>query len=211
VSDHYFTADPGSAVKRQAVVARVWGHELALQSASGVFAAGRVDTGTAVLFRETRPPTRPGRYLDLGCGYGVIACALATALPQAEVWAIDVNDRAREACRDNARNLGLSGRVHVHAPADVPADMTFDEIWSNPPIRIGKQALHELLLTWLRRIRLDGRAVIVVSKNLGADSLQRWLVDQGWRCDRLGSTKGFRVFEIRAGLEARCDRSPKGA
>jgi 16S rRNA G1207 methylase RsmC len=203
MSDHYFTVDPTSAERRQAVVARVWGRELSLQSASGVFAVGRVDAGTAVLFRETRPPTRPGRYLDLGCGYGVVACALATAVTQAEVWAVDVNDRARAVCRENAATLGLSQLVRVAAPDDVPADLTFDEIWSNPPIRIGKPALHELLLSWLRRLSTDGRAVLVVAKNLGADSLQKWLVDEGFSCMRLGSAKGYRVLEIRPGHQSR--------
>jgi 16S rRNA G1207 methylase RsmC len=199
VSDHYFTPDPASAEKRSAVVARVWGQELALQSATGVFAAGRLDTGTAVLFRQAAAPARGGRYLDLGCGYGVIACALATASPQAVVWAVDVNDRALAVCRDNARALGLSARVHVAAPNDVPGELMFDEIWSNPPIRIGKAALHELLLTWLRRLSPEGRAVMVVGRNLGADSLQRWLVDQGFSSSRLGSAKGYRVLEIRQG------------
>jgi 16S rRNA (guanine1207-N2)-methyltransferase len=197
VSDHYFTADPASPEKRQTVVVRAWGQQLVLQSASGVFAAGRLDTGTAVLFRQAAQPVRAGRYLDLGCGYGVIACALANAVPQAEVWAVDVNDRALAVCRENARALGLSARVRVAAPNDVPADLTYDEIWSNPPIRIGKPALHELLLTWLRRLSIDGRAVLVVGKNLGADSLQRWLVDQGFSSSRLGSAKGYRVLEIR--------------
>jgi 16S rRNA (guanine1207-N2)-methyltransferase len=197
MSDHYFTVDPDSAERRKAVVARVWGHDLSLQSASGVFAVGRVDTGTAVLFREAHPPARPGRYLDLGCGYGVITCALAAAVPQAEVWAVDVNDRARAVCRDNARSLGLSERVRVAAPDDVPADLRFDEIWSNPPIRVGKPALHGLLLRWLERLSADGRAVLVVAKNLGADSLQKWLGDQGHSCSRLGSAKGYRVLEIR--------------
>jgi 16S rRNA (guanine1207-N2)-methyltransferase len=197
MSDHYFTVDPDSTERRKAVVARVWGHDLSLQSASGVFAVGRVDTGTAVLFREAPPPARPGRYLDLGCGYGVITCALAAAVPQAEVWAVDVNDRARAVCRDNARSLGLSERVRVAAPDDVPADLKFDEIWSNPPIRVGKPALHGLLLRWLERLSADGRAVLVVAKNLGADSLQKWLGDQGHSCSRLGSAKGYRVLEIR--------------
>ncbi|MEO5664616.1 MAG: MFS transporter, partial [Nocardioides sp.] len=68
-----------------------------------------------------------------------------------------------------------------------------------PPIRIGKAALHELLLQWLPRLRPDGRAVMVVGKFLGADSLQRWLGDQGWPTTRLASVKGFRVLETRRG------------
>jgi 16S rRNA G1207 methylase RsmC len=148
------------------------------------------------LFREAQPPTQPGTYLDLGCGYGAIACALASVAPAAEVWAVDVNERALRLCRDNADRLGLGERLCARPPEEVPADVTFDEIWSNPPIRIGKPALHRLLLTWLPQLKADGRAVLVVSKNLGADSLQRWLVDQGFRCDRLGSAKGFRVLEV---------------
>lgn len=197
MSEHYFASDPLSVEKRQPGDVSVWGQNLRLQSASGVFSAGRLDPGTAVLFRETEPPTRPGRYLDLGCGYGVIACALASAVPEAEVWAVDVNERALALCRTNAEALGVGGRVHVVTPESVPADVLFDEIWSNPPIRIGKPTLHALLLTWLRRLSADGRAVLVVGKNLGADSLQRWLVDQGFRCRRLGSAKGFRVLEVR--------------
>lgn len=196
MTDHYFTGDPGSAEKRVRIVVRVWDEELRLETASGVFSAGRLDPGTAVLFRETDAPARSGRYLDLGCGYGVIACALACAVPAVEVWAVDVNDRARALCRDNADALGVADRVRVAAPDDVPAELAFDEIWSNPPIRIGKPALHELLLGWLSRLAPGGRAVLVVGKNLGADSLQRWLKEQGFPCRRLASAKGFRVFEV---------------
>ena len=197
MSEHYFAADPRSVEKRLPVDVSVWGHDLRLQSASGVFSAGRLDPGTAVLFRETEHPTRPGTYLDFGCGYGVIACALASVVPEAEVWAVDVNERALALCRTNADTLGVGGRVQVVTPAEVPDDVAFDEIWSNPPIRIGKPALHALLSTWLARLAPGGRAVLVVSKNLGADSLQRWIADQGFGCSRLGSAKGFRVLEVR--------------
>lgn len=196
MADHYFSSRPGSAESRKPVTVSPWGHSLTLQSATGVFAAGRLDLGTSVLFRETAPPTRAGRYLDLGCGYGVIACALATAVPRGQVWAVDVNERALQLVRDNAQACGLSERVRASLPHEVDPSVTFHEIWSNPPIRIGKPALHELLLTWIRRLTPDGRAVLVVGKNLGADSLQRWIEDQGWRCARLASAKGFRVLEV---------------
>ncbi|MBA2699148.1 MAG: methyltransferase [Nocardioidaceae bacterium] len=208
MSDHYFSADPGSAEKRQPVTVQAWGRELTLDSASGVFARGRLDVGTAVLFREAEPPAGPGTFLDLGCGYGVIACALAHAQPAAAVWAVDVNERALRLCAENASALGITDRLHASLPSDVPDDLTFDQIWSNPPIRIGKPALHELLLRWLPRLAPHGRAVLVVGKNLGADSLQRWITEQGFPCSRIGSAKGFRVLQARypAG-EARGDTS----
>lgn len=196
MDDHYFSADPQVAFQRVPVRATVWGRELVLTSGSGVFSRGRLDLGTSVLFRETEPP-RAGRILDLGCGYGVIGLAIAVTVPGARVSAVDVNERAVLLANENARSLGVADRFLATTPDAVPQDATFDEIWSNPPIRIGKVALHELLLAWLPRLAPGGRAVLVVGKNLGADSLQRWLVEQGHPTTRLASAKGFRVLAAR--------------
>ncbi|MBD8868520.1 class I SAM-dependent methyltransferase [Nocardioides donggukensis] len=198
MDEHYFSADPSVPFRRAPVVARVWDRDFSLTSGSGVFAQGRLDVGTAVLFRETEPP-RPGRILDLGCGYGMIGLAIASAVPGATVTGVDVNERALLLATENAAALGLADRFTAVLPDAVPADATYDEIWSNPPIRIGKQALHALLLEWLPRLAPGGRAVLVVGKNLGADSLQRWLTDRGFPTGRLASAKGFRVLECRRG------------
>ncbi len=197
MDEHYFSANPSVPFRRVPVRAHVWGVELELQSGSGVFAQGRLDVGTAVLFRETSAPATGSTYLDLGCGYGVLAAALALTRPQARVWAVDVNERAVLLANENAAALGVADRLVATTPAGVPADLAFDEIWSNPPIRIGKEALHALLLTWLPRLAPGGRAVLVVGRNLGADSLQRWLVEQGFPTERTASAKGFRVLEVR--------------
>lgn len=196
MDEHYFTADPSVAFRREPVVATVWGRDLTLVSGSGVFARGRLDIGTAVLLRETEPPAA-GRILDLGCGYGVIGLAVAAVVPDAVVTGVDVNERAVLLANENASALGVTDRYAASTPDAVPDGTTYDEIWSNPPIRIGKDALHELLLTWLPRMAPGGRAVLVVGKNLGADSLQRWLGEQGFPTARLASAKGFRVLETR--------------
>ncbi len=195
--EHYFSAAPAVPFRRMPVRASVWGLTLDLVSGSGVFAQGRLDIGTAVLFRETDPPHEGSTYLDLGCGYGVIGLALAAARPAARVWAVDVNERAVLLANENAASLGVSDRFVAGSPADLDEDLEVDEIWSNPPIRVGKPALHALLLTWLPRLRPGGRSVMVVGKNLGADSLQRWLTEQGYPTTRLASAKGFRVLETR--------------
>ena len=194
--DHYFSADPAVPFVREPVETTVWGHRLSLVSGSGVFARGRLDIGTSVLFRETAPPVA-GRVLDLGCGYGVIGLAVALASDDVVVTGVDVNERAVLLANENAERLGVTDRYAAATPDDVPDDATYDEIWSNPPIRIGKAALHDLLLTWFARLTPDGRAVMVVGRNLGGDSLQAWLGAQGYPTSRLASAKGFRVLESR--------------
>jgi 16S rRNA G1207 methylase RsmC len=194
---HYFSEQPTGPERRRQLSISVWGHSLGLTSAAGVFAPDGLDRGTAVLLRETAAPTGAPRVLDLGCGYGPIALAIAVACPGATVDAVDVNGRALGLCRDNAEALGVADRVRVLRPDEVAPDRRYDEIWSNPPIRIGKQALHGLLLGWLPRLAPTGVARLVVNKDLGADTLQRWLVDQGYRCERTATAKGFRVLAVR--------------
>ena len=196
MTTHYFSDDPGSPIVRRQITATIWGRDLTLTTANGVFAGDGVDRGTAVLLRESAPPVGRPRVLDLGCGYGTIALAIALACPGAMVDAVDVNERALTLCRDNAQSLGVADRVRVLRPEAADPDRRYDEIWSNPPIRIGKSALHELLTTWLPRLAPTGTARLVVSKNLGADTLQRWLVEQGYHCERAAIDKGFRVLVV---------------
>jgi len=199
MSEHYFSADPSSAFTVVPMEATVWGRELRLQTAAGVFARGRLDIGTAVLFERTEPPATGSTFLDLGCGYGVIAVSLALARPEAQVWAVDVNERALELTRRNAEATGVGERVRAATPDAVPPDVAFDGIWSNPPIRVGKAELHAMLLRWFDRLAPAGEAVMVVGKNLGADSLQRWLSEQGYPTERLSSAKTFRVLRSTPG------------
>lgn len=195
--EHYFTADPQAPFKRVPVSANVWGHWLELTTGSGVFAQGRLDIGTGVLLREQAPPQAARTVLDLGCGYGVIGLAIAVAVPTCTVTAVDVNERALLLANENAAAMGVADRFRAVVPDSVDPGADFDEIWSNPPIRIGKEALHELLLTWLPRLKPEGRARMVVGKNLGADSLSGWLTEQGFPTAKVGSAKGFRVLESR--------------
>lgn len=186
---HYFETGEGPLVTRE-IRARVFGHELEFTTARGVFSGSRLDLGTSVLLREVDPP-ETGHLLDLGCGFGPIAVGLAVASEGVTVEAVDVNEKAVELTRMNAERHGVADRVSVGTTAEGP----FDEIWSNPPIRIGKEALHELLLTWLPRLKRDGIAWLVVSKNLGGDSLSRWLDEQGWPTEKFASAKGFRILK----------------
>lgn len=193
--DHYFSADPGPPATVREVRLVVDGRELLLDSAGGVFSAGRIDRGTAVLLRHAPLPPASGTLLDLGCGYGPIACALATRSPGADVVAVDVNARAVALTRTNAQRLGLPRLTALH-PDEVEPSLRFAAIYSNPPIRVGKAGLHTMLGNWLDRLEPAGRAYLVVHRHLGSDSLQRWLGEQSYAVERTTSVRGYRILAI---------------
>lgn len=190
--DHYFSASPDTPSRPSTVRLDLPDRSLQLRTDRGVFSPDRVDPGTKLLLMEL-PPLEVGPVLDLGCGYGAIACTVALRHPDLEVVALDVNERALELCRMNAAELGARVRV-LAAPADEVT--TVGTIVSNPPIRIGKAALHDLLARWLERLDPTGCAHLVVHKNLGADSLARWLSGRGHAVERRCSRQGYRVLDV---------------
>jgi 16S rRNA (guanine1207-N2)-methyltransferase len=192
---HYFDRDPAAASDPIDVDVLLPDTAFTMRTDRGVFSRGRLDTGTSMLLRAGLPIAQRGNLLDLGCGAGAIALAMAKRAPGAVVWAIDVNARARELTRENAERNALVN-LRVAPPEEVPDGTRFATIWSNPPIRIGKPALHELLSTWLDRLETDGSAALVVQKHLGADSLHRWLDGRGYPTRRVASKKGFRLLAV---------------
>jgi 16S rRNA (guanine1207-N2)-methyltransferase len=169
-----------------------------LQTDRGVFAVEGLDPGTGVLLGEAPPPPPSGAICDLGCGHGVIAVALARRSPGARVVAIDVNRRALGLARTNAA-LNGTANVEVAAPEEVDPELRFAAIYSNPPVRVGREALVAMLLQWLQRLDTDGRAYLVVQRHLGADSLAERLRVAGFGVRRLLSKRGYRVLQVRAG------------
>jgi 16S rRNA G1207 methylase RsmC len=197
---HYFrTPQDGHAARRDIDVVLA-GRSLTLHTAPGVFSTDRLDLGTRVLLREVPAPPHEGDLLDMGCGWGPLAITQALLAPAATVWATDVNERSLELTAENARIAGCPN-VRAVLPQHVPDEVRFAAIWSNPPIRVGKAALHELLLSWLPRLQPGGEAHLVVQRNLGADSLQSWLdkaLTDNWSVVRAGSAKGYRVLRATA-------------
>lgn len=194
----YFDPVPAAASRPRTVHLHVGALEIELQADRGVFGSKGVDLGTLVLLKGAPPPPASGHVLDLGCGYGPIALALARRSPGAQVWAVDVNERALELARTNAE-IARTPNVKVCLPDEVPPGIRFAAIYSNPPVRVGKAPLHELLQAWLQRLEGGSKAYLVVQRNLGSDSLAAWLSANAYPTVRLASKKGYRILEVSSG------------
>jgi len=195
VSEQYFASAPAAAHRPGAVHVIMPGLHLELGTDSGVFSPRRLDPGTRLLLDVAPPPPPSGHVLDLGCGYGPLALVAAARSPSARIWAVDVNERALELAGANAARAGLAN-VTCSLPDDPQLPARFDLIWSNPPVRIGKSALRSTLARWLARLEPGAAAFLVVQRNLGSDSLQRWLIESGWTAERAASRSGYRVLKV---------------
>ena|ERR1700730_15655611 len=195
---HYFDPVPEAASKPRTLRLHIGDLALELEADRGVFGSRAIDLGTRTLLKEAPFPPPEGDLLDLGSGYGPIAIALARRSPAAKVWAVDVNERALQLTRTNAA-AAKTPNVVASTPDEVPPEVLFAAVYSNPPVRIGKVPLHELLLRWLPRLAPGASAYLVVQRNLGADSLAAWLSTHGYNVQRLKSKKGYRVLSVAAG------------
>lgn len=197
-SEHYFSSASDSELKLRQISVQLAGRAHTVTTANAVFSPDHIDTGTQVLLDNAPPPPAQGNFLDIGSGWGPISLHLALTSPDAHIWAVDVNERALDLVRRNAEALGLTNITAV-LPDQVPADLTFDTIWSNPPIRVGKAVLHSLMTTWLPRLTPGSDAWLVVQRNLGSDSLQRWLdetLSDEYTVSRTATSKGFRILQV---------------
>lgn len=198
-NEHYFSPIPGSELRTRTIHAKLAGQDVELTTANGVFSPERIDTGTQVLLSSVPAPPPGGNLLDLGCGWGPVALTLALESPHATVWAVDVNERALDLVRANAEKMSIPN-IKAVMPENVPDDVTFMTIWSNPPIRVGKNELHGLLEKWLPRLEQGCDAWLVVQRNLGSDSLHRWLqaaFPEDFTFVRAATNKGYRVLRAR--------------
>jgi len=202
VDEQYFTdSAPASADETHVIDVSVLGFDLSMRVSSRVFSGSQLDLGTRQLLSVAPDLPEDGTFLDLGCGWGPIATVMSLEAPGAVVWAVDVNSRALDLTARNAQAYGASGvrvlKADEALAASVESGTRFDVIWSNPPVRIGKEAMHEMLASWLGRLAPSGIAYLVVQRNLGADSLITWLNGQGFEASKFASKKGYRIIEVR--------------
>lgn len=197
-TEHYFSAQPAGDFTTKVIAVRLAHGDHSVETAGSIFSPDHIDAGTEQLLYSVPTPPDTGNFLDLGCGWGPMALTLALEAPNASVYAVDVNERALELTRRNAIRLGLEN-ITVGKPDSFDSSLSFDLIWSNPPIRVGKAELHDIMTTWLPRLAIGGEAYLVVAKHLGADSFEKWLGTEFASTHivtREDTRKGFRIIKV---------------
>lgn len=195
--EHYFSEQPDSVAKAHEIQFDAAGHHFSAKSESGTFSVQKLDRGTEILLRLSDHFPTSGDVLDIGCGWGPISLSIAKSRPETRLWALDVNQRSLRLTGENAKRNGLNNITPVIA-SEIPSDLYFSGIWSNPPIRVGKAVLHDLMKTWLRRLMPGASAYLVVQKQLGAASFEKWLATEfdQMNVDRPYQDKGYRVIRV---------------
>jgi 16S rRNA (guanine1207-N2)-methyltransferase len=196
-SDHYFSSEPQAEEKSYPIEFEVAGRTIRALGASGTFSANKLDAGTRVLLNLHANFPSQGRVLDLGCGWGPISLALASQSPELEVLAVDVNQRSLAQTEANAASLGLTN-ISTSLESEITDRQPFDQMWSNPPIRVGKEVLHGLMEKYLPMLVPGGTAWMVIQKQLGAESFQKWLTERfsDFEVERVANDKGYRVLRV---------------
>ncbi|MBQ6513568.1 MAG: class I SAM-dependent methyltransferase [Clostridia bacterium] len=194
MNDHYYTRVPQSESRPVGCVYSYRGLDLSFQTDAGVFSKGEVDTGTRLLL-EALPEKMDGDILDLGCGWGVIGISIAKNWPETRVTMADVNTRALDLSRENAkRNRAEVTCVESDGMAALEGQ-TFDAVVTNPPIRAGKQVIYKMFADAAKSLKLGGALYLVIRKQQGAESCMKYLQTIYGNVEKLVKSGGFWVLK----------------
>src|SRR5699024_8010305 len=145
--DHYYSSKPSSESNREIIKTKLVGKEFSFITDSGVFSKNRVDVGSEVLMEAADKADFPdGNILDVGCGYGPIGLYLASAFPNREIEMVDINERALDLAKENAKLNDISNvKIFKSSIFEQVKETKYAAIISNPPIRAGKKVVHQIL------------------------------------------------------------------
>ncbi len=191
---HYFENDKNLVSEIKTFDINILGNLFTFNTDNGVFSKGELDFGTSLLIKNVLKMNLSGQILDLGCGYGPIGIILKK-IKNVDVTMSDVNRRALHLVKMNAKkNNVLVTAIESNGYENIP-DL-FDYVISNPPIRIGKKNLYQLLIETKKHLKENGELIIVVRKEQGALSLVR---DMGvyYRVKVIDKDKGFLIISLK--------------
>lgn len=191
-NDHYYTQDPASAHDVRTFSFAFEGRTLSFTTDAGVFSKGHVDPGTLLLARSL-PADLAGRALDLGCGWGALSVLTLCRFPQLELVMSDINRRALDLAQQNVQANGMRAQA-VHSDGLQAVEGMFDAVLTNPPIRAGKQVIYAMFADSRARLNPGGRLILVIRKQQGAPSAQKYLSTLFGQVELLARDAGYWIL-----------------
>lgn len=190
---HYFTNDENlkSEIRKVSVVIHSIGYYF--YTDNGVFSKNKLDAGTELLlntFKYTYPQEKT--FLDIGCGCGAIG--IYASLLGFTVDMSDVNKRAIHLSKMSIKEQNLNANVFL-SDAYENIDKKYDYIVSNPPIRVGKKKLYEIIMYAKDHLKENGELWIVVRKKQGADSLVKDMKEVYKSVEVVLKKKGYYIIK----------------
>lgn len=195
MSNHYFTKHPTSGKRKGLVKCILRGREFQFLTSSGVFSSRKLDNGTRLLIENMTVPSK-GRFLDLGCGYGPIGIVAASLQPDIMVWMTDINERAVNLAKANAKKSKVKNVVIEQGNLYSPVEgMTFQTIVSNPPISAGmKRVVSPMVREAPEYLSPGGSLQMVVQSNKGGKTLRGYMEETFGSVEIVTRGSGYRVF-----------------
>ena len=196
MAEHYYSQNPNVEHDEQQVIFEVLGQQLRCTTDAGVFSRDGLDMGTRILLEAL--PELSGRILDLGCGWGPVGTAIGRVYPGCEILMTDVNERAAELARRNLAANGVKNAQVVTGDSYASVEGKFSAILLNPPIRAGKQTIYAMFADALNYLEDGGALYIVIRKQQGAESAEKFLKTLYPSVERIAREKGYWVIRCAA-------------
>ncbi|MBT3582886.1 class I SAM-dependent methyltransferase [Candidatus Woesearchaeota archaeon] len=189
--DHYFSKKPTSALRIKPIELNLLDMDFTFDTASGVFAVGKLDRGTELLIKSI--DSKGGKLLDLGCGYGAVGVTLSVFFD--EVYMVDVNERAVAVSKRNKKRNKCKNCIVLQSDGFSAVEgKKFDVIATNPPTHAGKK----LIFSWIEQIKSylapKGAFYLVCKTKLGAKSYEAKIQEEFGNCETIKKGSGYRVF-----------------
>lgn len=191
----YFTNDSSIESKERLIEYTFKNERIKLYSDNGVFSKNRIDFGTNVLLNSLDDLSNINSVLDVGCGIGTIGICIQKKYKNIHVDMIDVNERAIGLAIKNIKQNALTNAFAFISNMYENVNNTYDMIISNPPIRAGKQIVHQVVIEGFTHLNDNGCIYIVIQKKQGAESMKNKMMEVFNNVEVVNKESGYLILK----------------
>lgn len=196
MTEYYYSQNPTTEHEEHNFDFELLGHNFKFTTDNGVFSKRTVDYGSRVLIQATtKTEFIKGNLLDVGCGYGPIGLALAKYFPNRQITMTDVNERSLGLAQKNAVQNQIQNTTVFASDGFAQIEGQFAAIYTNPPIRAGKEVVSKILTDAKAHLEIGGQILAVLQKKQGAPSAKKLMTAIYGNCQILSKDKGYYILQ----------------